>query len=133
VGKLYDRWSRHKLKESDFESFDAFVKWSAEAGFQSYAQLRRYDPNEPHGPDNSHWYTRPPYQPVPKQDYTCSFCQGCTRGYCDQVVNGCKEWRDWFVKDWNENICRKPKEPEKPRAREVFRYEHPDLVREGIT
>lgn len=131
VGNLNDCWFRKKLKESNFESFDAFVKWSAESGFQPYAQLRRYDPNEPHGPDNSFWYTRPDYQPVQKHDYTCKFCEGCTQGTCQTNTIGCKEWREWFVENWNKNICRKPK-PKEPAKKEYFRYEHPDLVREGI-
>lgn len=131
IGNLREFWNRKQLKQSGFDSFDTFAKWSSENGFQPYAQLRRNEPNEPHGPDNSFWYVKPPYQPVPKHDYTCKFCEGCTKGTCQKLLGGCKEWRKWFVDNWNENICRKPK-PKEPAKKEYFRYEHPDLVREGI-
>lgn len=50
---------------------------------------------------------------------------------CDKACpdGGCKAWRDWFVQNWNDNITIAPQEP---RDRQFFRYEHPDLVREGI-
>ena len=50
---------------------------------------------------------------------------------CDRVCpdGGCKAWREWFPENWNENISIAPKEP---RDKLFFRYEHPDLVREGI-
>lgn len=132
VKQLSDHWHRKKLKESGFSSFDAFVKWSAESGFQPYARLRRYDDNEPHGPDNSCWYVKPDYQPVPKHDYTCTFCEGCVKECSRNGQPGCKEWREWFVQNWNKNFYRKPKKTDKPQSRMVFRYEHPDRVRKGL-
>lgn len=129
VKMLSEHWLKKKLADSDFASKDDFIKWSAESGFQPYARLRRYDDNEPHGPDNSHWYVKPDYQPVPKKDCTSTFCMDCTgREGCEL---GCKEWREWFVKNWNKNICRKPKAPERPLPRLAFRYEHPDMVKRG--
>lgn len=57
---------------------------------------------------------------------TNSPCDACTRQECTNRGNGCKEWEDWFVQNWNRNIHRKvPKPP-----RRVWRYEHPDRVRE---
>lgn len=131
VKNLAGMYYKKNLPESDFEDFDDFARWAAESGRQQYAQLRKRDPDKPHGPENSFWYIRPPYQKVERHDYTCKFCEGCDKGSCQTVPNGCREWRKWFVENWNEYICIKPKEPE-PRKREVFRYEHPDLVREGI-
>ena len=50
-------------------------------------------------------------------------CNNCQR---ECTERGCPDGRKWFVKNWNENICVKPE----PKGREVFRYEHPDRVRE---
>ena len=129
VRNLNSHWERKRLRMSDFESFDAFVKWCSENGFEDNARLRRYDEARPHGPDNSYWYVRPPYKPVQKISPFCENCQQQSAG----CINGCDAWREWFVKNWNENICIKPKEvlPEPPKQG-FFQYEHPDLVREGI-
>ena len=48
---------------------------------------------------------------------------------------GCDEYRAWWKKNWDQNIYVAPKKPEPKPATEgsqMFRYEHPDLVREGI-
>ena len=50
-------------------------------------------------------------------------CENCQQ---ECTERGCADWRKWFPKNWNENICVKPE----PKGREVFRYEHPDRVRE---
>lgn len=52
-------------------------------------------------------------------------CDNCER-VCASDGRGCDAWRHWFVKNWNENICRKPSEPQEE---ELFRYEHPDAGR----
>lgn len=52
-------------------------------------------------------------------------CENCRKETC-YPERGCSDWRKWFVKNWNENICVKPE----PKGREVFQYEHPDRVRE---
>jgi hypothetical protein len=51
-------------------------------------------------------------------------CENCRR---ECPKRGCPDWRKWFVKNWNDNICRRPPEQ---KTREVFTYEHPDRVRE---
>lgn len=129
VDSLYDRYLKYGLKEF-WGSFDAFVKWASESNYIRGSSLRRRREEEPHGPGNSFWYVRPPRKPVAHEDIVSPFCEGCSR-ICPGNGTGCKEWEDYFVKNWNENICRKPKPKEPPRA-EVFRYEHPDLEREGI-
>lgn len=53
-------------------------------------------------------------------------CEDCTQE-CRNSEHGCKVWRNWFLKTWNSNICRRPPEQ---KTREVFTYEHPDRVRE---
>lgn len=47
---------------------------------------------------------------------------------CGQVCPAgcCKAWQDWWIQNWNDNIHRNvPTVPKK-----VWRYEHPDRVRE---
>ena len=54
-------------------------------------------------------------------------CDSCDK-VCAAEGRGCGLWRDYFVRNWNENISVKPKK----QAKEVFRYEHPDMIREGL-
>lgn len=44
--------------------------------------------------------------------------------------NGCVVWKRYFIQNRNKHISEAP--AAKPMVREFFRYEHPDLVREGI-
>lgn len=53
-------------------------------------------------------------------------CETC-QGECNTPQYGCKYWKNWFLRTWNENICRFPLEQ---KTRQVFTYEHPDRVRE---
>lgn len=55
-------------------------------------------------------------------------CEGCEKECTTGGLPGCAEWRKKFAAGWNKKIHRdlRPK-------REHFTYEHPDLVREGIT
>lgn len=138
IENLYERWRKILRYGSGWKTFDDFLQWASETGAEPGNQLRKRDSSLPHGPDNSYWYARPPYQPAKKNDAVSPFCQGCTRE-CPKGGLGCKAWQDYFVDNWNRNIFRnrkqaepKPAEP-KPETREYFRYEHPDLVREGIT
>lgn len=50
----------------------------------------------------------------------CNNCQS------DCNKNGCAVWRKWFIDWWNEMVYIGPK----PKPREVYRYEHPDRLRE---
>lgn len=63
-------------------------------------------------------------------DVVSPFCEGCTR-VCPDEARGCAEYKKWFAENWNKHIS--AASAAKPRVREFFRYEHPDLVREGIT
>jgi hypothetical protein len=56
------------------------------------------------------------------------FCKCCEKE-CQSKRAGCKEWREYFVKNWNENIS--TYDPGQQQEK-IFRYEHPDLIREGI-
>lgn len=51
-------------------------------------------------------------------------CNGCDK-VCPDA--GCAAWRKWFIRYWNENICRLA---DAQKKRDVFQYEHPDRARE---
>lgn len=50
-------------------------------------------------------------------------CDTCQKVCSADNGYPCIPWRKWFVDYWNRNIYIGPK----PRKRESFRYEHPDL------
>ena len=58
------------------------------------------------------------------------FCRNCTRDDCPTNGDGCKAWETYFIDNWNKNIMKTIGNHKKQR--QFFRYEHPDLVREGI-
>lgn len=111
-----------------WSSFDAFVEW-AEGKYKTGFTVYKLREDLPHSPENSYWY----YHTRKPENTVSPFCAGCTEIMRVCNVKGCFKYRETFVKNWNENICRKPKEvKEEPIKREFFQYEHPDLVREGI-
>lgn len=65
-------------------------------------------------------------------DVESPYCAICSqRKVCDRVHFGCADYRQWYVENWNENIRRVPQA--RTQKKTVFAYEHPDLIREGIT
>lgn len=60
-----------------------------------------------------------------RDEYRSGPCIGCEK----TCLEGCARWNEWFVKNWDENIR---KAAPKQDNRDCFRYEHPDLIREGI-
>lgn len=138
IANLSKRWQRKISKDCEWEDFNSFLFWCSVSGYKKGRELRRNDPESPHGPGNSYWYSLDEKRKREEQERIrqkklrqSTFCQGCSR-VCQNNGSGCKEWEEWFVKNWNRNIHRKPKEPEAPQGKQYFRYEHPDLVREGI-
>ena len=139
VTNLVRRFYR-SLYDSDWETADAFIKWCSENGWKSGLRLCRRDTSKPQGPENSFFKTPEMTvkgmaadkrrRQVERKNGVCHFCDGCTEE-CREGV-GCERWRQHFIMNWNKNIHVpkvKPVVQEKPM---VFRYEHPDLVREGI-
>jgi hypothetical protein len=87
------------------------------------------DQTKPYSRDNSYWYYA-----IKKPDETESpICKGCEGAMIICNTIGCLRYREWFIKNWNDNICVKPKKVKEVKNVDgFFRYEHPDLVREGI-
>lgn len=141
VTNLIRRFYR-RLYDSGWETADEFVKWCSENGYASGLRLCRKDTSKPHGPENS--YFKSPEtttqaiqedirrRKLERKEMVSPFCEGCKKE-CRKSI-GCDAYREWFAKNWNQNIrVAKPVEvkPE-PEGPKVWRYEHPDLVREGI-
>ena len=142
VDNLVRRYYK-RLYDSDWEKADDFIKWCSENGYAKGLRLCKKDTSKPHGPENSYFKapettTRAIREDIrrrklERKNLVSPFCEGCTTG-CTNTAIGCDEYRAWFAKNWNQNIrVAKPVEvkPE-PEGPMVFRYEHPDLVREGI-
>jgi hypothetical protein len=141
VTHLFNRFY-HYFTKSDFRNADDFVKWCSENGWQKGLRLCRYDTSKPHGPENS--YFKLPgmtkreiaadkkRRKEERKNLTSPFCEGCQKE-CSNIAKGCEEYQKYFAKNWNENIrIAKPEVKEKSNSVQFFRYEHPDLVREGI-
>ena len=111
--------------KSTFPDFESFLEYSTgkyRIGFTVY----RIDASKPYSPENCYWY----YRDKKAEDVVSQVCEGCTAQTSACGTNGCMKYREYFVKNWNKNICR-AKKPE-VNTQKIFRYEHPDLVREGI-
>lgn len=115
-------------EDNEFPSFEGFVEW-AEGKYRRGFAIYKLRECKPHSPENSYWYFK---QKTP-EDIESPFCAGCTVTMRACRDYGCQKYRKAYVKNWNENIRREQEIVTiKPMKREFFRYEHPDMVREGI-
>lgn len=121
----------------EWSCVEDFLKWASESGHVKNSRLYKRDEDQPHGPDNSYWDISDPNKTRQKYVGTlkdvCGFCRNCERE-CPTNAMGCNEWREYWVDYWNTYICavRTKPQPVADKTPMVFRYEHPDLVREGI-
>ena len=121
--------------DHEWSSAEDFIKWANDSGFKKNARLYKKDENKPHGPNNSCWHilgqenTRRRFTNQLKHGSV--FCTDCKRD-CPSHGRGCNDWQTYFQDNWNKNIYIPPVKPVVPEGPMVFRYEHPDLVREGI-
>lgn len=123
---------------SDFGSFENFLKFCAESGYKQGYMIFRHDKSKPHSDVNSYFvYRKPPVKTtkINKEDNASptpkSPCESC-KLECSIQISGCAEWRVWFQKHWDEFIHQDLKSETEKKGREFFQYEHPDLQREGI-
>ena len=141
VNYLLNRFYRY-LRNSDWRNGDDFVRWCSENGFQKGLRLCRIDTSIPNGPENS-FFKEPKMtkrairddirrRKEERKNLISPFCEGCQKE-CSNIAAGCDEYQKWWVENWNRNIrIAKPVVKEEPNTVQFFRYEHPDLVREGI-
>ena len=140
IKNLNERYQTRIKGDSTFESFDDFLRWVSESGYRKGCRIVKKNENLPHGWDNTTWAENRPKETKKeesaeakaKPDAVRDYCSDCERAgaYCsyDGKV-GCKEYQENFERYWNKYIHRKV---DIPKKKEFFRYEHPDLVREGI-
>lgn len=133
---LRRRFCNLSKEETGWANADEFLRWARDSGYEKNLHMGRHDETLPHGPGNSFWMTRDLWQTrqrfLKKMKESCPFCRDCEKT-CSLSGKGCTEWQQYFVKNWNKHICiAKPVVKEDPNVRKCFRYEHPDLVREGI-
>ena len=129
---------------SGFDNFDSFLKFCHEQNYKQGQVLKRRTFTQPHGPDNSFFVSynstemRKKVDPKEIKPDMMNPCVGCSNQCdagtvgCPMGAMGCKEWRVWFQKHWDEFIHQDLKSETEKKGREFFRYEHPDLQREGI-
>jgi hypothetical protein len=118
---------------TDWETVEQFCKWAVQEGYKPGMRIKKQYPFLPHSMENSYFVnTGDPdgERHATYIDAESPFCEKCCNHDCATLAFGCKKWREYFVKNWNENIYRS--QPAARPVNVVFRYEHPDLVREGI-
>lgn len=131
INSLNRRWNRIK-HDCTWNSFDEFLVWCARNDYQRGLQLTKRLKSMPHGPQNSILVPLSEFMRALRAENTIKvevteseFCKGCTRK-CSG--NGCAEYKKWFCEQWDTKFHRDIPKP----VVVDFRYEHPDLVREGI-
>lgn len=119
----------------NWDTFDDFLLWCRDNGYRKDRKMRRINKKLPHSKENSYFYDKSKTEEeqttaLHRDEDCCDFCKNC-REACAAQNASCIKWREYFVKNWNEKICRRGMKVVR-EAESVWRYEHPDLVREGI-
>jgi hypothetical protein len=98
--------------ETEWENFVDFFQWAKKSGYFKHAFLRRRDIGKKYSAENCYWSRLP----EPKQRNIASkitvispFCEGC-RKRDPETCDGCNEWQEQYIENWNKNICRRPVE-----------------------
>jgi glycyl-tRNA synthetase alpha subunit len=127
ISKLLYYWWR-KMRESSipnlFENFEEFCKWSVANGYQYGLRLRRIDQNLEYSPDNCTWS---------ELQYSKKINQAERQQYIDRwdrLVQPIRERYKEQLEAMNNPVTEQPKQ--EPQVMEAFKYEHPDMEREGI-
>lgn len=113
LDNLYHKYRHIKGPENGFANLDEFIEWAASEKYKVGSRLERIDKNKPYSRENCRMVSVSPYEE-------------CQRRMITQWEKVMAPIRERYKAELDE-IERK-----KPKTREFFRYEHPDLVREGI-
>lgn len=130
--RLYQIWSVKVRDDTKWDCFDDFVLWSSIQGYVKGMHLTKRNELEPHSPDNSYFWAAWLEQKTEEEEKPVEsrYCQGCTKNCVNSM--GCADWQKWFAKNWNENISISKKLKQNVPVKMTWKYEHPDLIREGI-
>ena len=125
-----------KIKDDcEWTSVEDFLNWSKKNGYRTGMHLSKRDGELPHGPLNSVFQIKGLKKAkrlfIENMKKSCEFCKDCQKE-CPLTGRGCQEWADQWKQNWNKNIHVPPVKPLVEEGPMVWRYEHPDLVREGI-
>lgn len=115
---LANYWVRVVRHDTTFARQSDFIIWAFRNGYSYGCKIEKRNQLKPYSSDNA-------FVLESGKDQGCIFCKNCPQ--CT-YPNGCAAWKLWWTENWNRNIFRGKKPI--PRKREVFKYEHPDLVRE---
>ena len=127
ISKAMYYWWR-KLRDTKapnlFDSFGEFCNWSVANGYEYGTVLRRIDPSLAYSPDNCIWS---------ELQYRKKFTQSELKEYIARWDNFVNPIRERFRNELEAVQNSAEEQPRRiPKVRETFKYEHPDLVREGI-
>lgn len=133
VQAIRQRWNRSIQQDSTWSCFDEFLKWVSTAGYAKGIKILKIDESRPFGPDNAYCYRgRSLAAKEAAAHEKPEVCQNCIEETASCALYGCALWKEWFVKNWNDNIHVDIQLAMRTPKKTVFQYEHPDLVREGV-
>lgn len=123
---IQKRWaSIRAFGKVEFENFSDFLAWCEESGYESGAKLMRRDSEKPFSRENCYW----------SSDYI-------SETYDKERAIRAAEWergvgpiREMLRSEIDAQLRKQEQEKEieiQRNGRQMWFYEHPDLVREGI-
>lgn len=116
---------RNDGSENRFREFRHFAAWSLENGYDYGKKIRMIDPNKGWSKDNCEW--------IEIEEQRSSAMRACVKQWDKFII----PIRKRFEKELEciregRPIEIEPEPPKEQIGKVFFRYEHPDLVREGI-
>jgi hypothetical protein len=121
-------WWR-KIRDSKipnlFTDFQDFVNWSKKNGYKYGRRLRRIDNSLDYSPDNMEWVDLEMASPSSEIQNQRAIAKW--NRFVEPIRERFRDELELLVE-----MERQKKIREEQQVREFFRYEHPDLVREGI-
>ena len=112
VENMYNRWMYlvKAQKPTDWKNFEEFLRW-CKATYEPGTSLHRIDEAKPYGPTNCEW--KPMTNSVQYRKHLAD------------------QW-DRIMYPIRQRYEKQIREVQEKKTQQYFRYEHPDLVREGI-
>ena len=114
----------HRRGEVAFESYEDFLAWCKETNWDTGMKLLRFNEDKPFSRDNCYWDCSRSVSYTYEQD---NRAEKWERG-----VGPIREMLRPLIDAQLQKQKMGKQNEECKNCREVFRYEHPDLVREGI-